>query len=305
MKLNRKTSAWLLALGTSLAGFVPTASAITTLSVGFQATLASEGNPLAKRPGSTNNAEGGPYRVSVNPSNPGYATIGAANLPGTSTAAPAFQRAFDEPIRAWRWVGGGANNVLTQNVRTDGSPRISYTTTDTVFDGFAQDQLALWTTNNPGANLITTAVAPNFTGPGYRDFGQIAATIDVSGLGTGTVNIFYGAFNTRPTVSVVMKDLAGVAPDLTVANVHLNNDTANRGEYYVAEVDFSTDGIYDVIQYTWLSNGLNDTGNGRFGGTVLTGTTFVATVVPEPATASLALLGLGGLMMRRRRQATV
>jgi|GEM_PF-4482432 len=301
--MKRNLPALLLALGTGLtAGVAQTAQAVTTLSVGFQATLASEGNLLAKRENGSN-AEGGPYRVSVNPNNPGYASF-AANLPGTSTDAPDFQRPIVGPIQAWRWVGGGTNNVLTQNGRTDGSTRISYTTTDTTFDSFAQDQLTLWTTTDPGANLLSPANPRNAVGPGYRSFGDVTATLDISGLGTGTAYIFYGSFSATPTLSVVMKDLDGAAPDLVIGNAHLNNDTANRAEYYVAEIDYSTDGIYDVIQYTWLGNGLNNTGNGRFGGTVLTGNVFVAPpAVPEPATATLGLLALGGLMMRRRRMA--
>jgi len=316
--MKRNLPALLLALGTGLtAGVAQTAQAVTTLSVGFQAILASEGNAKAFRENGTSVSEGGPYFVSVNPNNQSYAS-NAANLAGTSAAnrtsaasdAPDFQRPIVGPIQARRWVGGGTNGVLTQNGQTDGSPRISYTTTDvtnpvtSTFDSFAQDQLRIWTTNDPGADLLNPLTTRNAVGPGYRSFGDVTATLDISGLGTGTAYIFYGSFSATPTLSVVMRDLDGAAPDLVIGNAHLNGDRAERGEYYIAEIDYSTDGIYDVIQYTWLGNGLNNTGNGRFGGTVLTGNVFVAPpAVPEPATATLGLLALGGLIMRRRRMA--
>jgi hypothetical protein len=78
-----------------------------------------------------------------------------------------------------------------------------------------------------------------------------------------------------------MRDLDNMAADIVIANAHSladggNNDTADRAEYYLAEIDFVTDGFYDVIEYEWLSNGVDYTGNGRGLGTVLTGPATVA-----------------------------
>jgi len=237
-----------------------------SLEVGFQVTIGSEQNALSVRENG-NNSEGGPYFVSVHPENSGYASV-AADLPGTGDPADAFQRSFSGPVLGWSFIGG-ARDVLTIGRESGGL--ITYTTTDTVFDGFAQDQLTLWTESDPGPDLLNPENPRDSTGPGYRSFGQIEASIDISALGAGTVNIFYGAFSATPVVSVVMKDTDGPAPDITVEDVHLNGDRANRAEYYVAEVDFVNDAGYDVIEYIYLGNGVDDTGNGRFGGTVLSG----------------------------------
>jgi hypothetical protein len=68
-----------------------------------------------------------------------------------------------------------------------------------------------------------------------------------------------------------MRDLDNVAEDIVLGNVHLNGDAANRSEFYLAEIDFVTDGFYEVVEYEWLANGVDYTGNGRGVGTVLTG----------------------------------
>lgn len=244
-------------------------SQAASFSVGFQATIGSEQNELSVRENG-NNSEGGPYFVSVNPENPGYASI-AADLPGTGDPADPFQRPFTAPVQAWSWVGGGPNNVLTQDVRTGGSGLITYETDSTTFDGFAQDQLTLWVTSDPGPDLLNPENPRDFVGPGYRGgFVDVTATIDISDFGSGTVYVFYGDFRGTPNLTAVMRDTDGGAPDIVIEEAHLNNDRANRAEYYVAELDYVTDGIYDEIEYVWTGNGDNGT-NGRFGGTVLTG----------------------------------
>lgn len=272
-----------LVLG-ALSASAPAASLV----VGFQATVGSEQNANAT-------SEGGPYHVSVNPNNPGYAAI-AADLPNSGDPAPNFQRPFTEPVQGYAFVGGGPNNVLTFDVRESGG-LITYTTNSTSFDGFGQNQLQLWTATDPGTDLTSPASGPDFTGPGYRGgFVDATAEIDISSLATGTAYVFYGDFRGAPSLSAVMRDVDGGAPDLTISEAHLNGDSANRGEYYVAEFDFVNDAGYDTIEYTWNATG-DGGSNGRFGGTVLTGT-----VIPEPS--SIALLGLGGFsfLLRRRRK---
>lgn len=260
MKLKNIQDVTLRLLG--LSGLISMASA-ASLEVGFQATIGSEQNDLAT-------SEGGPYHVSVNPNNAGYAAF-CADLPNSGEPAPAFQRPFAGPVEAWTWVGGGANDVLTQDVRTGGSGLISYTTESTSFDGFAQRQLQLWVTSDPGPDLLNPVTERDFQGPGYRgSLNDITATIDVSGLGSGTVYVFYGDFRGQPNLSAVLKDTNGNAPDIVIEEAHLNGDSANRAEYYCAELEFVTDGVYDEIEYIWIGNGDGGT-NGRFGGTVLTG----------------------------------
>lgn len=286
-----KTRTLLAAVATTaLVAGSATAASITT---DFQATIASEQHP-------TYAGEARYYHVSVG-ANAGTGSY-AATIVGTNTPAPTFVRYYDAPVVSYKFAGG-TNNDITKNAAQGGDlSLITFATTDTSFDGFGQQQGKIWTTTDPGADIATGGADPynvntnDANGGGFRSLGGATGTFDVSGLASGSVNFYYGSFSAKPTISAILRDLDGGAPDIVVANGHLNGDGANRTEYYLAEFDFVTDGIYDQVIVTWDSDGDGDlaTGNGRGVGAVLTG------VVPEPS--SLALLGLGGLLIARRRR---
>lgn len=262
--------------------------------VDFQATIASEQHPSYA-------GEARYYHVSVNPNNAGTGSY-AATVVGSNNPAPTFVRNFTESVVGYKFVGG-SNNDITSVAQSGGEAgRITLATTDTSFDGFGQEQAKIWTTTDPGSDIQTTIADPysavddvGNTG-GFRSLGGASVTFDISGLATGSVNFYYGAFSSKPTLSAVMTG-AG-QPDITILDAHLNGDTANRSEYYLAELDFVTDGLYDQIVVTWDSDGDGDlaTGNGRGLAAVLTGT---AGAIPEPSAP--ALIGLGALVLLGRR----
>ena len=272
-----------------------TVAQAATLSVDFQATIASEQHP-------TYAGEARYYHVSVNPANPGTGSY-AATIVGTNNPAPTFVRNYTDPVVGYKFAGGANNDITTVAQSGGDASRITFSTTDTTFDGFGQSQAKIWTTTDPGADIQTTIANPyaavddvGSTG-GWRSLGGAIGIIDISGLYSGSVHVYYGAFSAKPTLSAVMRDTDGPALDIILSDAHLNNDTANRTEYYLAELDFVTDGVYDEVQFTWDSDGDGDlaTGNGRGIATVLTGTD-----VPEPATMSLLALGGLGVFLRRR-----
>jgi hypothetical protein len=274
-----------------LTAFAATAQA-ASLEVAFQATIASEQHPIYA-------GEARYYHVSVNSANPGVGSY-AATIVGTNDPAPSFVRNFTEDVISYKWIGGTNNDISGVAVSGGEAARITYATSDTTFDGFGQQQLKLWTTTDPGADIATGGADPyNATadtgGGGYRYIGGAIGTVDISGLVTGSVYVFYGAFNATPTVSAVMRDTDGPAPDITITNAHLNGDAANRTEYYVAELQFVNDAGYDEIEYTHLANGVDYAGNGRGLGTLLTGSSTLPvpfTIIAfsyDPATSMVSL----------------
>lgn len=241
---------------------------LADLKVDFQATISSQLNSNAT-------GEGKYYHVSLAGPNPGTGSF-CANIPGTNNPAPPFVRNYDGPVEAYKWAGG-TNNVITAVSRSGGNAAsITFATNDTAFDGFGQDVAKLWTTTDPGADIKVGALlsaSPNTTATGWRDLGGAVCTIDVTAVSAGSVHFYYGNYNGKPKVSVVMRDTDGPAPDLTIAEAHLNGDSGDLGEFYLAEIDFDTDGgTYDEIEILFDANGDGSTvtGNGRGIGVVVT-----------------------------------
>lgn len=282
MKINTRKKLYMLAGFSLYAG----SSHAASLLVGFQSNIMSE-QPSSDI-GGDGAGERAPYRVSVNANNPGYASGDRFNNPDGTAGTP-FERDFTFPVVAYGFVGGGTNNVLALSRSGGEVARISnFTTTDTAFDYFGQNNLQLWTTNDPGSNLAAPATTANSTGVGIRGISDLSNSIDISGLTSGSLIVIYGGFSALPTLTATMVDLDGLQPDIVLGNAHLNGDTANRTEYYAAELDFVNDLGYDRI--TYIATG--GTG-GRQGGVVLT-------AVPEPTTTMLGGLGLLALLRRRR-----
>jgi len=263
-----------------------------SLAVDFQATLASEQHP-------DYSGEARFYHVSVHPSNAGIGSF-AATAVGSNSPAPSYTRLFDNEVVAYKWVGGTNNDISGVSLAGGESARIGYTTQDTTFDGFGQNQLKFWDATDPGSDIATGGADPfnvntfDANPGGYRSFGGAVGTVDVSGLLVGSLYVFYGAFNATPTLSAVLKDTDGVAPDLVISNAHLNGDQANRTEYYVAEIDFETDGVYDTIEFEHLANGTDYSGNGRGLGSLLIGSENpppFLTLQVDTVTGAMSILG--------------
>ena len=233
----------------------------------FQGTISSQGNAL------NSGGNGRYFHVSVNADNAGTGWY-SADLPGTGDPAPAGFRKYTGPVVGYKFLGG-SNNSLSGIAASGGDDgRITYTTTDVAFDGFDQQQMRIWTINDPGDDIASAAgvAATGFANPNYsyRGISQIDGFVDISGQASGSVHIYYGSYSSTPTVKVILHDNDNVGADIVITDVHSvadggNGDRADSGENYVAEIDFVSDGIYDVLEYEYTA------GNGNGHGAVLTG----------------------------------
>lgn len=136
-------------------------------------------------------------------------------------------------------------------------------------------------------------------GPGEQDIWTL--TFNDLGIGTFTITLYMGHSNTGRSFDMDVSLDDGGAPVTKTTNVGAISGLGSTVTAYGASGAAFT---YDITVTTTtagadLSLVHGDTSGGGFGGAIFSGYTVSGTVIPEPS--SLALLGLSGLMMARRR----
>ena len=250
------------------AGLVTQTYAASTFAIGEQIDLSSSNAP----------ASDASFNISVNENYQGFKGDGN-NSSGTLVST---NTTFNNPIEAYRfWHNPTSTTIgtLTQS----GGLISDITTTDASYQ--IQSFANIWETTDPNGNLYSST-RDYAASVGNLDQGA-TGSIDISGMSAGSIYFFYGAYRSTASLSLAMTG-SGSASDLTISELH-NGDFANNNEFYVGRVDFVNEDGYSSIDWN-LASGFN----GRFSGIVVT------TAVPEPS--SLALLGLSGLALLRRRR---
>ena len=119
---------------------------------------------------------------------------------------------------------------------------------------------------------------------GMAKVADATATVDISGLRSGSIYFFYGGFGEAVDFSAVMEDTEAVQPDVSLGSFGALPALGNTTRWHVCSVDFVNDAGYDTI--TWTLNA----SNGRFFGSVLVETPGVLggsdTEPPLPGTMS-------------------
>ena len=236
--------------------------------------------------GNLNGGAGDQLGISVTTGSEGYSTgnngIGVGGLDG-SFNAPILDYAFHTSGSGFTESLGGV------------APLISTTSTGAAADG---STVRIWAGTTPDGTF-SNADQTVFSRPG-----DVSGTVDISGLTSGSLYIFFGTRTQNSDTYEVTFTLTGpgqTPENLTSGVVVARNAAAGQRDqggdtdntFFVYRADFADAAAYDTLSYTYDHTNSNSAIRARYVGTVLTG-------VPEPSTT--ALLGLGGLALILRRR---
>ena len=219
--------------------------------------------------------------ISVTPGSEGYST--GTNGLGTGGLDGSFNNTILD--YAFYTSTGGLSESLGGAANLIGAP------TNSGGVGSDPTTLDIWTTNTPNAGLNN----PNQNS--YARPVDITASVDISGLDSGSLYMFFGVrVGTGDTYDISFTLSGDGQSDVVLTETGINASSqgaVSNNTFFVYRADFSDAGDYDTLTFFYDKNPGNNAVQSRFGGVVLTG-------VPEPG--SLALLGLGGLLMAHRRR---
>ena len=156
----------------------------------------------------------------------------------------------------------------------------------------------IWAGTTPDGSL-SNADQTTFSRPG-----DVSGTVDISGLASGSLYMFFGArvqANDTYEVTFTLTGPSQTPENLTSGTIVSRLAGAGQRDqggdadntFFVYRADFADAAAYDTLTYTYDHLNSNNTLQSRYVGTVLT-------AVPEPSTT--ALLGLGGLALILRRR---
>ncbi|MDA7887019.1 PEP-CTERM sorting domain-containing protein [bacterium] len=242
---------------------------------------------------SSNNAN---FDISVFDGNAKYNDRG---LGGSEPGAPTSQTTLgDGTVLSYNFVGNEGTGSALTTYASGGSRTPTPTAPAANVHGNGEDWANVWTTNDPGAALDFSGSTKNHNPTGiagavntFARAAEVDGSIDITGLASGDIYIPHGTFINQWTLTLTMSG-PGQTDVVAFDTQDVNGPGTNLG--WITNFTFTNEGQYDTISYNY-TNADRDGSRARFMGVVLT-----PQAIPEPS--SLALLGLAGLGLLRRRR---
>jgi len=242
---------------------------------------------------SSNNAN---FDISVFDGNAKYNDRG---LGGSEPGVPTSQTTLgDGTVLSYNFVGNEGTGSALTTYASGGSRTPTPTAPAANVHGNGEDWANVWTTNDPGAALDFSGSTKNHNPTGiagavntFARAAEVDGSIDITGLASGDIYIPHGTFINQWTLTLTMSG-PGQTDVVAFDTQDINGPGTNLG--WITNFTFTNEGQYDTISYNY-TNADRDGSRARFMGVVLT-----PQAIPEPS--SLALLGLAGLGLLRRRR---
>ena len=146
----------------------------------------------------------------------------------------------------------------------DGGAGLAGPATATNSNGDGEAWADAWTVTDPGVNFSSTA---DFVGNDLKTLARsqgITGTVDISGLGSGTLYFIYGSYESPNTVFLTM---SGGCQDLTESHTE---DPPGRNIIWISSFNFADADAYDTITYSY-TNTDTDGSRARFMGVIVDG----------------------------------
>ena len=224
---------------------------------------------------------------------------------------PSFGFFGDGTVVDYRFFGNGnagsANDAdpssLEAETRVAGpAGRIGSFSATTAFNtsGGGINFLDIYETTDPGAGFGTGMIVP--AGPAdyaTNTMARIAdgtGTIDITNMTDGDIYFLAGGAGSE----IFTLTMSGAGQDDIEVQAGGSWPRDNRVHLHDWSFD-NADLLYDTITYHFR-HGDRDGSYSRFGGVVLDGTVVTPNAIPSPTAALAGLIGLGGLVSRRRRK---
>ena len=191
------------------------------------------------------------YNLSVFPGKAGYDNGTVSGVFGDGTVVD-YRFFTADPDTVWSWIDGGEGRVA--DITSPPASNVAGAVNN------SQNWPDVWVTSDPDTEPA------DFTTDTQAGAQNITGTIDVAGLGTGTLYFMHGTYHDSFVLALTMSG-PGQA-DIQAEFADDPPNTVNMG--WVTSFSFSTGGVYNTVTYSYTNTDA-DGSRARFMGVIVDG----------------------------------